>query len=91
MAGRTGWVLIMVALVQTGEYFVYTWDAETQRFTPQEGVHSGPYTKWGLRQALRTLQAMGYDASRHDFSILVERGWTKVPVSASMSGDRSIA
>lgn len=41
-------------------YYVTTWDAEKQDFTPQRGVRTGPYSKWGLRRALRKLQEMGY-------------------------------
>lgn len=54
-------------------YFITTWDINKQRFTPQKGVRSGPYTLFGLRQALRKLQAMGYTCDRNDPSVLVER------------------
>ena len=49
-------------------YYVLTWDAEEQDWTPQQGVRTGPYSLWGLRRALRKLQAMGYScdySSRH--------------------------
>ena len=56
------------------KYCVLTWDPERQRFTPQSGVRQGPYTIWGLRKALRKLQAMGYDTRRKGgHSVLVER------------------
>lgn len=51
-------------------YRVFTWDL--QKFTPQKGVRCGPYSLWGLKRALRKLQAMGYECHRHDFSVLVE-------------------
>ena len=41
-------------------YYVETWDTDTQSFTPQVGVRKGPYSKWGLRKAIRKLRAMGY-------------------------------
>ena len=41
-------------------YCVETWDCDKQAFTPQVGVPSGPYTKWGLRTAIRALRSMGY-------------------------------
>jgi|GEM_PF-6464392 len=45
-------------------YFVWTWDEEKQDFTPQIGVRCGPWSKWGLRRALRSLREMGYDTTR---------------------------
>lgn len=55
-------------------YRIRTWDIELQRFTPQRGVRSGPYTLFGLRKALRKLRQMGYEVSRRGgFSVLVER------------------
>ncbi len=54
-------------------YDVLTWDMDRQEFTPQQGVRRGPWSKWGLRRALRKLQKMGYDTSRHGgVSVLVE-------------------
>lgn len=45
----------------------------TGTFTPQKGVRTGPYSKWGLRKALRALQAMGYETSKAGgVSVLVE-------------------
>ena len=52
-------------------YYVYTWDMDLQRFTPQSGVRCGPYSLWGLRRALRRLQSMGYDCGRQDAWVLV--------------------
>lgn len=54
-------------------YYVTTWDAELQQFTPQAGVRSGPYTLFGLRRAIRKLQSLGYSCDRQDPSVLVER------------------
>jgi len=54
-------------------YYVTTWDAELQQFTPQIGVPEGPYTLWGLRRALRQLQDMGYETTKAGgVSVLVE-------------------
>jgi hypothetical protein len=64
---------------------VTTWDTDRQTFTPQAGVRTGPYSKFGLRRALRALRGMGYSAARlprrvasgcddcGDPSVLVER------------------
>jgi hypothetical protein len=63
-------------------YRVLTWDIDLQKFTPQKGVRSGPYTLFGLRKALRKLREMGYSARRvfdpdhcgwSDPCVLVER------------------
>jgi hypothetical protein len=55
-------------------YYVSTWDTDLEKFTPQHGVRTGPYSLWGLRRALRKLQELGYDTSRGGgFSVLVER------------------
>ena len=54
-------------------YFVLTWDAEEQKFTPQIGVSPGPYTLFGLRSALRILRNCGYVARGEDPWILVEK------------------
>jgi hypothetical protein len=54
-------------------YYVTTWDGELQRFTPQKGVRTGPYSQFGIRKALHKLREMGYQADRQDNSILVER------------------
>lgn len=48
------------------KYYVTTWDADLQKFTPQKGVRTGPYSKWGLRRAMRKLRTMGYDVNRGD-------------------------
>lgn len=57
-----------------GKYYVTTWDMERQKFTPQTGVRTGPYSQFGLRRALRKLQGMGYETSKHGgVSVLVER------------------
>ena len=55
------------------KYYVPTWDVDTQKFTPHAGVRTGPYTLFGLREALRKLQELGYAADRNDPSVLVER------------------
>lgn len=53
-------------------YYVTTWDAERQQFTPQRGVRTGPHSLWGLRRALRKLQELGgYTADRGDSSVCV--------------------
>ena len=54
------------------KYYITTWDSDRQEFTPQIGVRTGPWSKWGLRRALRALRNMGYEAGRHDHSIYVE-------------------
>lgn len=55
-------------------YRVTTWDVDRQKFTPQEGLKSEPYTKWELRRALRALRQMGYDTKRAFApSVLVEK------------------
>ncbi len=54
-------------------YIIRTWDWDAQTFTPQVGVPEGPWSKWGLRTALRLLRGMGYDGDRMDHSIWVER------------------
>lgn len=60
-------------------YEVLTWDADTQKFTPQQGVRRGPYSLWGLKRALRKLQEMGYpcdyssNEAQGDPSVRVDR------------------
>lgn len=64
-------------------YYVTTWDAEEQEFTPQKGLKAGPWCLFGLRRALRKLRGMGYPAARigaesrtggcGDPAVLVER------------------
>ena len=54
------------------KYDVLTWDVERQEWTPQQGVRRGPYTLWGLRRALRTLQQLGYPCHRQDSFVLVQ-------------------
>lgn len=44
------------------KYYVETWDIDLQEFTPQKGCRKGPYSKWGLRKALRKLRSLGYTA-----------------------------
>jgi len=46
------------------KYRVLTWDIDQQKFTPQKGVRSGPYTLFGLRKAIKKLRALGYSAHR---------------------------
>lgn len=54
-------------------YFVTTWDCNKQKFTPQQGVRTGPYSLFGLRKALKKLRDMGYEIKRAGaFSVLVE-------------------
>jgi hypothetical protein len=57
----------------TPRYDVTTWDIEREKFTPQRGVRRGPWSKWGLRKALRRLNEMGYTARKGDAYVLVER------------------
>lgn len=52
-------------------YYVQTWDAELQKFSPQKGIRTGPYSQFGLRKALRKLRDMGYMARKGDCSTLV--------------------
>lgn len=52
-------------------YYVYTWDANKQGFTPQKGVRCGPYSLFGLRKALRALSRVGYDTGRNAPSVYV--------------------
>ncbi len=54
-------------------YDVTTWDADKQAWTPQQGVRRGPWTKWGLRKALRKLRNLGYSARRGDAFVAVAR------------------
>ncbi len=58
------------------KYEVLTWDMDLQKFTPQQGVRRGPYSLWGLKRALRKLQAIGYPCNRNqadsDPSVLVQ-------------------
>lgn len=54
------------------KYYVLTWDIDRQTWMPQKGVRKGPWSKWGLREALRRLQAMGYDTHRRSaYSIMI--------------------
>lgn len=54
-------------------YSVTTWDTDLQKFTPQIGLPEGPFTIWQVREALRQLKDMGYQADRDDDWVLVER------------------
>ena len=68
--------LIESARIEQGDaarYFVETWDFDLQRWTPQEGAPHGPLTKWQLRDALRALRGMSYEARRGDPSVRVYR------------------
>ena len=56
-------------------YYVWTWDTNTQQFTPQGGVRCGPWSLFGLRRALRRLREMGYSARKGDPAVLVERDY----------------
>ena len=53
-------------------YWISTWDSNKQEFTPHRGVRTGPYTLFGLRKAMRALEAQGYTARKGDPSVLVE-------------------
>lgn len=56
------------------KYNVTTWDMDLQKFTPQNGLPPGPFSKWELRGVLRALKRMGYDINRAFApSVLVER------------------
>ncbi len=63
------------------KYYVTTWDSDLQMFTPQDGVQTGPYSKWGLRKAIRELRNMGYDARRNDSSTMIESRRTEAEIS----------
>jgi hypothetical protein len=52
-------------------YYIYTYDVEKEKFTPQPGVRCGPYSLFGLRKAILACRSMGYDDS---VSILVTKG-----------------
>jgi len=56
-------------------YEVLTWDMDRGMrgaWTPQKGVRRGPYSRWGLRKALRKLQGMGYETrKRSGYSVLI--------------------
>lgn len=67
-------------------YYVTTWDMDSQVFTPQVGVRTGPYSLWGLKRALRKLQAMGYSCDRGDNSVLVERQYCREADEAPANG-----
>jgi len=56
-------------------YCVTTYDIETEAYTPHEGlsVPSQNVTLAGLLRALRALREWGYECTRHDSSVLVER------------------
>lgn len=53
-------------------YDVMTWDAEKKRWSPQKGVKCGPRNRWGVRRAVRQLQAMGYGFGLGDYNPFVE-------------------
>jgi hypothetical protein len=62
------------------KYYVTTYDPDTQRYTPQAGVRTGPYSQFGLRKAIRKLRDGGYEAritrcngQSGDPSVLIER------------------
>jgi len=42
------------------KYYVATWDVKKGMFTPEKGVRTGPYSLWGLRNAIRKLRECGY-------------------------------
>ena len=56
-----------------GRYYVLTYDWDKREYTPQKGVRKGPYTKFGLRKAIRKLREMGYCADRDDNDVLIEK------------------
>lgn len=60
-------------------YFVLTWDAEAQQWSPQKGVKPGPYTLFGLRKPLRKLAGMGYDGVDDPSVLVIEaESWQSV-------------
>jgi hypothetical protein len=62
------------AMSEKHYYDVTTWEPDGGGFTPQVGCRRGPWSKWGLRKALRRLQELGYETRRREaFSVLVER------------------
>jgi hypothetical protein len=64
-------------------YYVRTWDAELQEFTPQEGVSEGPHTLWGLKHALRELRELGYECRGGDPNVFVFReGGVQIPTAS---------
>lgn len=65
---------------QADGYYVTTWDADLQKFTPQRGVNDGPYSLFGLRKPLRRLRQMGYEIDRAGaYSVLVKRRGPPIP------------
>lgn len=42
-------------------YDILTWDTDEQTFTPQPGIRRGPWSRWGLRKAIRMARGAGYD------------------------------
>ena len=52
-------------------YDVLTYDWDKREYTPQRGVRRGPWSKWGLRRALRKLRKLGYDTGRGSSSVFV--------------------
>ena len=58
-------------MAETTTYDILTYDYKLGKWTPQKGVRRGPYSKWGVKRALRKLQTMGYDARRGDPSVSV--------------------
>lgn len=55
------------------KYQIFTHDFDLNKWTPQKGVKCGPYALFGLRKAIRKLQAMGYEGTRDDPSVYVKR------------------
>ncbi len=53
-------------------YYVRTWDTDKQAYTPQIGVHVGPYSLWGLKRALQKLNGCGYAIYREAWDVLVQ-------------------
>lgn len=53
------------------EYTVETWDADEQKFTPQNGVPSRVKGVGELRSALRQLRNMGCRADKSDSMVAV--------------------
>jgi hypothetical protein len=41
-------------------YYIETYDAVKETYTPHRGVRTGPWTLFGLRKAIRKLRAGGY-------------------------------
>lgn len=50
--------------VLTPLYYVFTWEMEIEKFTPQIGVPCGPHSLQRLKEAMKKLRTMGYSCHR---------------------------